>query len=152
MLPAFKPDCAVFTFGLSRAVVLSPFRRQLDDVPLRKAKSSERLQPPSPPDCGLFFVASLPTLADLKAFELCIPTTWTQVTAEAWIKVRPFNEPGSRDRLAMTEHQLIATWNNASSNRLPDQVQPCGGMSDFDAVFLQAIESFLEFSFSNCSQ
>jgi hypothetical protein len=39
---------------------------------------------------------------------------------------------------------MRATWNNASSNRLPDQAST-KGLSDIDAVFSQATHSFLGF-------
>jgi hypothetical protein len=42
--------------------------------------------------------------------------------------------------------------NNASSNRLPDEGSTTQGMSDFDAVFSQATDGFLELSFSPFSQ
>ncbi len=48
---------------------------------------------------------------------------------------------------------LRATWNNASSNRLPDEgFNPTQGMLDLDAVFSQATDSFWEFSLPNFSQ
>ena len=63
---------------------------------------------------------------------------------------------GRRERAELDgmviEAILRATWNNASSSRLHDEVQPRRGMSDFDAAFSQAIDSFFEFSFPNFSQ